>query len=408
MTQTKQADGATVLVVDDIAANRNLLRETLEPHGYEVLLATDGETALKVAQRVLPDAILLDVNMPGMDGYAACRRLKEIPATRHIPVIFISANEGTQSLIEGFRAGSVDYVNKPFKAEEVLTRLETHLKVNRLTQELAQKNEELTNANEQLQEEISRRRTAEAAAVHANEAKSAFLAHMSHEIRTPMNAILGYTELLQEQAQEMQQSGFVTDLKVIHDAGRYLLCLINDILDLSKIEAGKMTLHPEIFRPSSVVEEVVTMVGPLIARNRNELRVQCPEDLGEMCADLMKVKQTLFNLLSNASKFTENGSIQLVVQDDRNNRGNSSPGWIRFEVRDSGLGMTSEQLSRLFQDYSQADSATFKRYGGTGLGLAISKRFCQMMGGDISVSSELGKGSTFTVTLPTKSPLAST
>ena len=387
---------ATVLVVDDIAANRKLLRETLEPHGYEVLLASDGETAVKIAQRALPDAILLDVNMTGMTGFEACRELKLGEQTRDVPVIFITANDGTESVVEGFQAGGVDYVTKPFKADEVLTRLETHLKVNRLTRALARRNEELLEANRKLEHEVERRTAAEIAAKRANEAKSAFLSSMSHEIRTPMNAILGFTELLQEQAEDLHQQAFVPDLKKIHTAGRHLLSLINDILDLSKIEAGKMTLHLERFSPAAVLREVVQTVEPLIAKNQNNLEVQSQENLGELRADLTRVKQTLFNLLSNASKFTERGTIRLRVA----RLHEASGEWLQFEVIDSGLGMTAEQLTRLFDDYSQADSSTFKKYGGTGLGLAISKRFCQMMGGDLTVSSELGKGSTFTVKLP--------
>jgi signal transduction histidine kinase len=395
---------ATILVVDDIAANRNLLRETLEPQGYEVLVAPDGETALKVAQRVLPDAILLDVNMPGMDGYAACRQLKEIEATRHIPVIFISANEGTQSLVEGFRAGSVDYLNKPFRSEEVLTRLETHLKINRLTRALELKNEELTTANRQLEEEVTRRKAAEAAANQANAAKSVFLARMSHELRTPLNAIIGYSELLREQVGDLGQAGLQPDLEKIHHAGEHLLGLINDILDLSKIEAGGMTLYLEEFNIAQMIQEVSATVQPLVGKNANRLEVDCPADVGEMHADLSKVRQCLFNLLSNASKFTEKGCIQLITRRERAEAmaGDGQAAMISFTVRDSGLGMTPEHLGRLFQDYAQADSSTFKKYGGTGLGLAISKRLCQMMGGDITVSSELGSGSTFRVTLPAR------
>jgi signal transduction histidine kinase len=395
--------GATVLVVDDIAANRNLLRETLEPQGYEVLLAPDGETALRVAQRVLPDAILLDVNMPGMDGYTACRQLKEMEATRHIPVIFISANEGTQSLVEGFRAGSIDYVNKPFKSEEVLTRLETHLKINRLTRALELKNEELTAANKQLEEEITRRKAAEAAANQANQAKSAFLASMSHELRTPLTAIVGFSEMLVSEANEAPpRQEQADDLFRIHDSAKHLLGLINDVLDLSKIEAGKMGLHLETFEVSTVIHEVVGTVRPLLEKKSNKLVADCAENLGVMYADLTKVKQCLFNLLSNASKFTENGCIQLIARrEPAEDPGSDSPAaTVSFTVRDSGLGMTPEQLGRLFQEYAQADTSTFKKYGGTGLGLAISKRLCQMMGGDITVSSELGRGSTFRVTLP--------
>ncbi len=167
---------ATVLVADDIPANRNLLRETLEPQGYEVLLAGNGETALKIAERAAPDVILLDVNMPGIDGFETCRRLRKMEGARDVPVIFITANDGTDSVVEGFRAGGVDYVTKPFKPEEVLMRVRTHLQINRLTRALAQKNCELILANDQLREEVSRRKAAEEAANHANASKSNFLA----------------------------------------------------------------------------------------------------------------------------------------------------------------------------------------------------------------------------------------
>jgi signal transduction histidine kinase/CheY-like chemotaxis protein len=232
------------------------------------------------------------------------------------------------------------------------------------------------------------------AAESANRTKSAFLANMSHELRTPMNAIIGYSEMLIEEAEDLKLDGFAPDLNKIRSAGRHLLSLINDILDLSKIEAGKMTLFLEEFELSAMVREVVATIQPLIEKNGNALEVSVAPDCGRMRADLTKVRQTLFNLLSNAAKFTENGTIQLAVS--------RSPDLQRvlFDVTDSGIGMTDAQLGRLFQAFTQADDSTTRKYGGTGLGLVISRKFCQMMGGDITVRSTHGKGTTFRVDLP--------
>lgn len=233
----------------------------------------------------------------------------------------------------------------------------------------------------------------------ANQAKSAFLANMSHELRTPMNAIIGYSEMLIEEVEEMEPEEMVADLQKILSAGRHLLGLINDVLDLSKIEAGKMTLYLESFDVPELVDGVAATVGSLLDRNSNRLQLDCPPALGSMHADVTKVRQCLLNLLSNASKFTENGLITLRVsvvdsQDDAIGEE------LEFAVSDTGIGMTEEQMARLFQSFSQADSSTTRKYGGTGLGLAISRRFARLMGGDITVESEPGVGSTFTLTLP--------
>lgn len=233
----------------------------------------------------------------------------------------------------------------------------------------------------------------------ASRAKSTFLSNMSHELRTPLNAIIGYSEMLMEDAEGLGQEDFIPDLEKIRGSGKHLLALINDILDLSKIEAGKLELYLETFHISNLIEDVVSTVQPLVAQNNNTLKVNCPEDIGTMHNDLTKIRQVLFNLLSNACKFTEQGTISMDVTQDSAD----SIGWITFRVRDSGIGMTEEQMTKLFQEFSQADTSTGQKYGGTGLGLAISKRFCQMMGGDISVESEYGVGSTFTTRLPLKS-----
>jgi signal transduction histidine kinase/CheY-like chemotaxis protein len=242
---------------------------------------------------------------------------------------------------------------------------------------------------------------ARVAADKANTAKSAFLANMSHELRTPMNAIIGYSEMLQEEAEDLGQKNFIPDLKKIHGAGKHLLGLINDILDLSKVEAGKMTLFLEEFDVAKLVSEVAATVHPLVAKNSNKLQVSCPADIGLMRADVTKVRQTLFNLLSNASKFTERGTITLGVT---RSAPNSQPSTLNFTVTDTGIGMTPEQISGLFGAFQQADASTTRKFGGTGLGLAISRKFCRLMGGDITVISEPGKGSTFTVVLPVRVP----
>jgi len=250
------------------------------------------------------------------------------------------------------------------------------------------------------------------AAESANRAKSTFLANMSHELRTPLNAIIGYSEMLQEEAEELGSCEAVPDLEKICSAGKHLLSLIDDILDISKIEAGRMDLYLETFDIHTLIESAVATARPLVEKNGNTLEVYCPDNLDTMHADMTKVRQVLLNLLSNAAKFTQNGRIAIGVERIKNeqlkmkNQEESSQilisnsEFLSFRVADTGIGMTQEQLDRVFQPFTQADASTTREYGGTGLGLAISQRFCQMMGGSIEVSSTSGAGTTFTVLLP--------
>ena len=237
---------------------------------------------------------------------------------------------------------------------------------------------------------------AKEAAEVANRTKSQFLANMSHELRTPLNAIIGYSEMLQEEVEDLGHAGFVPDLQKIHTAGRHLLSLISDILDISKIEAGKMDLYLETFDLSAMIQDVVVTIAPLLEPNSNVLEVRCADDLGSMHADLTKVRQSLFNLLSNACKFTEKGTITLEVGREKRHEGD----WIMLRVSDTGIGMQPEQQAKVFQAFIQADASTTRKFGGTGLGLAITRRFCLMMGGDITVQSAVNQGSTFTIRLP--------
>jgi signal transduction histidine kinase len=255
---------------------------------------------------------------------------------------------------------------------------------------------ERTAALEQYTRELE---TTQRQAEAATRAKSDFLASMSHELRTPLNAIILYSELLQEEAQDAQPPDPVRDLQRINAAGNHLLTLINGILDLSKIEAGKMTLSLETFDAAAMVHGLVDTVSPLVARNDNTLTIRCADDLGSIHADLLKTRRVLLNLLSNAAKFTRGGSITVEAARDA-----ASPEFVTFTVADTGVGMTAVQLARIFDPFTQADVTTTRRYGGTGLGLTIAARFCRLMGGTISVESEPERGSRFTVRLPREVP----
>jgi signal transduction histidine kinase len=264
--------------------------------------------------------------------------------------------------------------------------------------ELEEKNTVVSRSLQALQDTQQQLIESEHRANEANRTKSLFLANMSHELRTPMNAILLYSELLQDDASDAGMDDFVTDLKKIQAAGKHLLALINSVLDLSKIESGKMDLYLETFDVNGMIGDVITTIRPLADKNSNKLVIDCPADTGSIKADLTKIRQSLTNLLSNACKFTEHGAITVKALRFTD----LGTEWVTLSVSDTGIGLTPEQMGKLFQEFTQADASTTRKYGGTGLGLALSRKFCRMMGGDITVTSDYGHGSTFTIKVPTE------
>jgi signal transduction histidine kinase len=276
-------------------------------------------------------------------------------------------------------------------------------KVIRAIKQISEQNQQIQEKRLELMDRTLEAEEATQEAERANQAKSQFLANMSHELRTPLNAIIGYSEMLIEEAEETGQDSTRADLDKIRTAGNHLLGLINEVLDLSKIEAGRMELYLEEVEAGPLLDEVASTVRPLVSNRGNRLDVRLDAHLGAFNVDVTKTRQVVLNLLSNAAKFTERGVITLSAH----RVATASGDCIQVAVRDSGIGMSAEQQARLFQPFMQGDASTTRKYGGTGLGLAISKRFVEMMGGTITMESTLGVGTTFTVELPLRSPLLS-
>jgi adenylate cyclase len=316
--------------------------------------------------------------MPELDGFAVLEQLKADLKLRDVPVIVTSSIEGLDNIIRCIELGAEDFLPKPVNQVLLKARIGAILEKKRLREQLF---DEIQEKNRQLE--------------LASQNKSQFVSSMSHELRTPLNAIIGLTEMMVTHAARFGTEKALAPLKRVNAAGTHLLGLINQVLDLSKIEAGKLDLNPERVNLVPLIDEVVGTAGQLAEQNKNRLVVEAEQSLGVITVDPMRLRQILLNLLSNACKFTKQGEVTL-----RAGKVVNGGDWIELAVSDTGIGITAEQQAKLFAEFTQADSLTARRFGGTGLGLAISRKLARMMGGDVTVASEPGKGSVFTLRLP--------
>jgi signal transduction histidine kinase len=398
-----------IFIVDDMPANLGILDEFLSHHGFEVLIAQDGKSALAKVEKAQPHLILLDILMPELDGFETCRRFKANPATHDIPIIFMTALTDTVDKVKGFELGAVDYITKPFEQEEVLARIKTHLRISQLQQQLQIQNTQLQEKNNQLDlltRHLSQRteelRLANTELARAARLKDEFLANMSHELRTPLNAILGMSEVLQEGIYGPLNVQQAKSVHTIEESGRHLLVLINDILELAKIEAGKIKLDLIPVSANWVGESCLRLVKELAHKKQVKLQAVFDSNRLTVQADERYLKQILLNLLGNAIKFTPTGgTVRLEI------KGDTEQQVVNLSVADTGIGITAEDMRYLFKPFVQLDGGLNRQHEGTGLGLALVYRLVEMHGGSISVTSNSGQGSCFTVALPWQSAMDS-
>ena len=385
---------ASILIVDDEEANVRLLARILARAGFEkVRTTTRPGDVMRGFDEARPDLIVLDIRMPELDGFGVLAQLRErIPSTDYLPVLAITGDASAETRQRVLMAGAKDFLEKPFETSEVLVRVENLLRTRMLHRSLEAQNSLL---EERVRERTAQLEMALSAAEAASRAKSQFLATMSHELRTPLNAVIGFSRHLQKNKAGNLMAQDLDYLQRISDNGTHLLELINDILDLSRIEAGKMLVEHTAVALDSVIQETLDQVaaasGPTAARV--SFRTTVPPDLQLLSTDEFKLRRILTNLVDNAAKFTDRGVVHVAVHADPSGKPQ------RIDVVDTGVGIPPDRIGAIFERFEQADSGTQRRYGGTGLGLAISRTLCDLLGFRLAVASEPSAGSVFSVLL---------
>jgi signal transduction histidine kinase len=386
---------------DDYVIVRDLLSD-LEHGTYELHWASNFDDGMERLLRCDADACLLDYRLGMRTGMELLYEAKRRGC--NVPIIFLTGHTDRAIDMEALRAGAIDYLVKneltPMAMDRAIRYAVDHARSMLKLEELAS---ELEAAHQR--------------ALKASHAKGEFLAMISHELRTPLNAILGYAEMIHEELDRLALDHLAQDVGEIKVAGSHLLSLINELLDTSQAEAGKLTLHISPFAVAPLVQEIAATMRPLVGRNDNQLELVCPPDIGGMISDPVRLRQVFVNILGNACKFTTHGRIKLIVREEpaeRITRRVAAPGaaddlgWLEFHIEDTGIGMTPEQLCRIFEGFAQADQTISRTYGGTGLGLVISRHLVKLMGGDILADSTSGVGTVFRVRVPRIAPGART
>lgn len=388
----------TVFIIDDSLMKREMAKKAIIGT-FNVITASSGKEALTMLETDIPDLILLDLEMPEMDGYEVLQEIKSTETLKDIPVIFLTARTDAAAELYGLSLGAVDYITVPFSIPLLIKRLELHLSLVQQKRELVDYNEHLMDLVAERTAEIEESREKLLLALDiaeaANRTKSVFIANMSHETRTPLNSIIGFSELALQDELPEKTTGYLT--RISESAG-WLLDIINDILDISVIELGKIVLDSNPFMLKDIMEYCKVKINPKASEKGIEARWHTePANDKQLLGDSIRLRQALMNLLSNAVKFTNQGKVELTVS-VKNYDNNAVT--ISFKVTDSGIGMTPEQIEKIYEPFNQADSSTTRKYGGTGLGLAITKNIIELMGGTLYVESTYGTGSTFGFDVP--------